>query len=124
MLALYFIKHLDRVSRYVTFRNVTLAGVSKLAGQHEMEEYAMEGSVITPMVHTKDWPKTLESVEEYLFTFCGVNGTSLSYVAKKQILPTAEADDPSKRYDTFNGEMIARSSIVVADNVRNTVSLE
>ena len=32
MLAVYFIKHQDRVSIDVTFRNVTLVGVRKLAG--------------------------------------------------------------------------------------------
>ena len=40
MLAVYFVKHRYRVSRDVTFRNVTLAGVRKLASQNEMEEDA------------------------------------------------------------------------------------
>ena len=42
-----------------------------------MEEYATEGSVITPMVNTKDWSKTLEGVEDYIFTFRVINFTSL-----------------------------------------------
>ena len=62
MLAVYFAKHQDRVSRDVTFRNVTLSGVRKPAGQREMEEDATEGSVTTPKVHTKNWSKKLESV--------------------------------------------------------------
>ena len=94
MLAVYFINNKDRFSRDVTFRNVILAGVRKLAGQHEMEEYYTEGSVTTPKVHTNDWSKTLEGVEEYLRTLCGLNSSPLSYVVRKNIVPTAEADDP------------------------------
>ena len=80
ILTVYLIKHQDRVYIDVAFRNVTLEGVRKLSGQHEMEEDSMEVSVTTPTVHTKDWLKTLEGVEEYLRTFRGVNGTPLSYV--------------------------------------------
>ena len=36
MIAVYFIKHRGRVFSDVTFRNVTLAGVSKLSCQREM----------------------------------------------------------------------------------------
>ena len=43
-----------------------LAGTRKIVGQREMEEYATEGSVTTPMVNTKDWSKKLEGIEEYL----------------------------------------------------------
>ena len=62
MLAVYLIKHRDSVSRYVTFRNVMLAGVRKLAGQREMENDATEFSVTNPTVHTKYWSDTLEGV--------------------------------------------------------------
>ena len=55
ILVVYFIKNLDRISRDVAFGDVMLEGVTKLAGQREMEEYYIEGSVSTPTVHTKDW---------------------------------------------------------------------
>ena len=77
MLDVYFINNRYRVSRDVTFRNVTLAGVRKFSSQREMEEYATEGSVATPMVYIKDWSNMLEVVEEYLRTFYGANGTPL-----------------------------------------------
>ena len=77
MLDVYLIKNQYRVSRDVTFRNVTLSGVRKFSSQREMEEYATEGSVATPMVYIKDWSNMLEVVEEYLRTFHGANGTPL-----------------------------------------------
>ena len=76
-------KHQDRFSRDVIFINLTLAGVRKLTGQREMEEYATEGSITTPKVQKNNWVKTLEGAEEYLRTLCGVNCASLSYVVRK-----------------------------------------
>ena len=80
-----------------------LAGVRKLSGQCEMEENSTEGSVTTPKVHTNYWFKTLEGVEEYLHTFRAANGAPLSYVVRKQLVPTDEVDDPSNGYDTVDG---------------------
>ena len=119
-----YIKHRDRVSIDVTFRNVTLAGVRKLAVKREMEEDAVEGSVTTPKVHTNDRTKTLEGVKEYLRTFRGANGAPLSYMVRKQLVPTAEADDSSNWYDTIDEEMSERATIAVAGIVVTTAALE
>ena len=77
ILAVYFIKNQDRVSRDVTFGDMTLVGVMKLSGKCEMEEYAMEGSIATLRVQTNDWSNIFEVVEEYLHTSCGENGTPM-----------------------------------------------
>ena len=103
---------------------MTLSGVRKLAVKREMEEDAVEGSITTPRVHTNDWPKTLEGVEEYLRTFCGANGAPMSYMVRKQLVPTAEADDPSNGYDTIDEEMSERDTIAVAGIVVTTAALE
>ena len=124
MLAVYFINHQYRFSRYITFINLMFAGVRKLASLFEMEEDATEGYVTTPTVHNKYFPKTLEVVEEYLCMFHGVNGTALSYVVRKQHVHTDEADDPSNGYYTINGDIISRSPIVVSVTVSTTVDLE
>ena len=121
---MYFIKHQDRVSRDVTFRNVTLAGVSKISGQREIEEYATEVSVTTPKVHNNNWSKTLEIVVEYLRTSCGVNDAPLSYVVMKQLLPTAESDNPLNGYNTINEDIIERDTIVVTGTAGTNVALE
>ena len=91
MFAVLFIKHEDRVSRDITFRNVPFAGVMKFSNQLEMDKYDMEGSVITPRVNTNDWLKMLELVEEYLRKLRGLNVTPLSYVVRKQLVPMSEA---------------------------------
>ena len=57
-------------------------------------------------------------------TFRDVNDAPLSYVVRKQLVPTAESDNPSNGCNTINEEMIERSPIVVAGIVDTTVSLE
>ena len=66
----------------------------------------------------------MEGVEENLHTFRGVNGAPLSYVVKKQLVPTAESEDPSNRYDTIDEDIIERDPIVVAVIVSNNADLE
>ena len=124
MLAVYFIKHQYRVSRYVTFGDVMLAGLRKIAGQHELEEDATEISVANLTVQTKDWLKTLEGIKDYLRTFRGINVTPLLYVVRKQLVPTSAAEYPSNIYDAIDEEIIARAPILVLVTVGTTVYLE
>ena len=65
--------------------------------------------------------KTLEGAEEYLRTLYGVNGASLSYVVRKQLVPMAEADNPANGYNTIDEDM---DPIVVAGIVGTTADLE
>ena len=119
----YFIKHQDRFSRDVNFKVLELAEVRKLAVQREMGEDATEGSITTPRVHTNDWLKTLEDVEEYLRIFPGVNCVPLMYAMRKQLVPTAEADYPSDGYNTIDEYIIERDPIVVSGTVSTTSAL-
>ena len=76
------------------------------------------------MLQTKDWLKTFEGVEEYLRMFCGVNGTPMPYVARNQIVPTAESEYPSNGYNTTNYQMIASAPIVIEGTVGTIADLE
>ena len=53
-----------------------------------------------------------------------MNGAPLSYVARNQLVPTAEAEDPKNRYDNINKEIIERDPIVIAGIVGTTADLE
>ena len=66
----------------------------------------------------------LEVVEEYLCTFRVVNGTSLSYVVRKKLVPTAEAGGPSNEFDTIYEEMVARYPVTVAGTFVTIAALE
>ena len=53
-----------------------------------------------------------------------MNGAPLSYVVRKQLVPTAEADNPLNGYDIIDDEIIERTTIVVAVIVGTTSALE
>lgn len=111
-LAVYYVKHQDRVSRNVNVGSITLAAVRKLVKQRETENSHTDPD--TPAIDSKDWPKTIEAVEEYLRQFRGINGVPLSYVVRKDLIPTTAANDPSTNYSTLDEEMIARAPILEA----------
>ena len=49
--------------------------------QRDMES-KHEDPTVVPTVDSKDWPQTLESDVEYIYGFCGVDGSLLSYVIR------------------------------------------
>eukprot|EP00543_Licmophora_paradoxa_P009148 CAMPEP_0202448362 /NCGR_PEP_ID=MMETSP1360-20130828/7172_1 /ASSEMBLY_ACC=CAM_ASM_000848 /TAXON_ID=515479 /ORGANISM="Licmophora paradoxa, Strain CCMP2313" /LENGTH=287 /DNA_ID=CAMNT_0049065891 /DNA_START=408 /DNA_END=1272 /DNA_ORIENTATION=- len=110
-LAVYHIKHQERVSRSVTYANATLVTIRKLTRQRDMENKS-ESVVDAPKIDPKDWAKTMEAIIEWLGTFRGVTGAPLSYTVRKNLEPAAEASDPSTNYSTLDEEMIARAPIV------------
>ena len=110
-LAIYFIKHQDRVSRVVRPGDIDLAGIRRLVKQRDTEEGHTDPD-IPPKISIKDWPATMEAVEEYLRQFRGQNGVPLNYVVRKDLKPIRAADDPAINYDTLDEEMIARAPIL------------
>ena len=53
-----------------------------------------------------------------------MNGAPLSCVVRKQLVPTAEADNPLNGYDTIDIEMIERAIFLVAGILGTTADLE
>ena len=78
--------------------------------QQDMEEAHKNPEVVTN-INTKDWPKTLEMVEECIRRFLGVYGQPLSYELRDDFEPPAAASDPMHRangtnYFTHDDDMI------------------
>lgn len=122
-LAIYYIKHQDRVSRDVVIGSITLANIRLLMKQRDTEKDHTDPDT-QPKIDGKDWPKTIEAIEEYLRQFRGTNGVPLSYVVRKDIKPEPSADDPSTNYDTLDEEMIARAPILTNNAVGVVAVLE
>ena len=77
----HFISHYDRISRVIMTQNITLVKVRDMYHQRDMES-KHEDPTVVPTVDSKDWPQTLESDVEYIYGFCGVDGSLLSYVIR------------------------------------------
>ena len=71
------------------------------------------------MVLTWNWSKTQDAIIEWLRRYYGAKKAPLSYVARDDINPPPEADDPSTNYYMTEDEMIARAPIELASGVFN-----
>ena len=89
-----------------------------------MEEAHKDPEVVHT-VYPGDWPKNLETVEEYIRGFRGVDGQPLRYGVRGYLIDPVAAHDPAYRanrseYFTHDEEMIARGSIIIGNAVLGT----
>ena len=109
----YFLRYKDRTSRGVVAGDVTLANVRALRDHKEWEENHTD--VDAPEINTKDWPRTIEAIEEYLRGCLGVSKIPLAYIVRAAVA-VPEGADPAGNYDSKQDELIARAPHVDADN--------
>ena len=115
----YYIKHkLSRVDRAVTFVSVTLPAVKSLKAQ-ELLERNHKDPVTVPGIDFKNWPKTMDAIEQWIKGHRGVDGSLLGYVTRKAVnlFPEAAATDPAmgdanSTYMSHDDEVVARHQII------------
>ena len=83
-LAVYFLRHQQRVSRPVPIGSVTLNAVRALRVTREAEEKHKNPTVL-PKIDPKDWPKTIDGIQDYLRRYLGSTGIPLGYVTRQHI---------------------------------------
>ena len=68
--------------------------------------------MVSPVIHDNNWPKTMESLEEYLRVDIGFKGLPLSYVViyKEAVAPSL--DEPETSFLSAEDEMVARALIL------------
>ena len=98
----FYLRHQERVSRTVNAPDLTLEAIRTV---RELREF--DSTYKPPTINAKDWPKTMETIEEYLRSILGERKIPLAYVVRK------EADvpplDPPVVYTTIQEEMISRA---------------
>jgi hypothetical protein len=117
----FYLRHMERVSRTVTPASITLDVIRTLRELREFELSYKVPDLDAPTINAKDWPKTMESIEEYLRSILGERKTPLAYVVRKnENIPGGT--DPSAGYSTKQDEMIARARhfTVDANGIRTT----
>jgi hypothetical protein len=62
-----------------------------------------------PVINDKDWPRTLETINEYLASQYRGTGATLDYVVRLDIAVKPESEDPAEGYDTVDKEITARA---------------
>ena len=93
----FYLRHMERVSRTVTPASITLEVIRNLRELREFELSYKVPDIDAPTINAKDWPKTMESIEEYLRSILGERKIPLAYVVRKnEDIPGGT--DPSTGY--------------------------
>jgi ribosomal protein S13 len=102
----FFLRHQDRVSTTTQVADITLDTIRAFRELRDFES-TYKAPDDPPAINAKDWPKTMESVHEYLRSFLGDQKIPLAYVVRKdEDVPT---NDPITGYPTVQDAMIARA---------------
>ena len=126
---IYYIKNFKRIGRTCTHANIEIAKIRAIYHQQYTEEAHKDPEVV-PTQGPKEWTKTLETAEDYIRGFRGVDGQPLSYGLRDDLEPPADTSDPIHRASvskcfTHNEDMIACGLIlsgpVVFESVPETV---
>ena len=72
-LAVYFLRRKQRVSRPVLIGDVTLQSIRALRTIKDAEAKHQNPTVV-PKIDPKDWPKTIEGIQDYLRLYLGSTG--------------------------------------------------
>jgi len=106
-MAVYYLKYLERTLRLADANNITLNSVRALRTHKQWE--AEHKDETSPTISMKDWPKTIQSLVEYLKGCLGVTKIPLAYVIRDE---ASVFPDPPGGYATRQQELIARAPIL------------
>jgi hypothetical protein len=113
----FFLRHQERVSSTTQVADITLDAIRALRELRDFES-TYKAPDDPPAINAKDWPKTMESIHEYLRSFLGDHKIPLAYVVRKDV--DVPVNDPMTGYPTVQDAMIARAKhfIVAANGTR------
>jgi hypothetical protein len=99
---------MERVQRKPVVNTINLELVRSYRDQ-QRHEVRFKKTVEEPVINDKDWPRTLETIKEYLASQYGGTGATLDYVVRPDIAVKPEAEDPANGYDTVDQYITARA---------------
>ncbi len=77
--------HQARVSREVNVPEITLELIQSVRELSEFESTYKAPTGNAPIINAKDWPNTIETIEEYLRSYPGERKIPLAYVIRKDV---------------------------------------
>jgi hypothetical protein len=107
-LCVYYLKHMERVQRKPVANSINLTFVC-IYRDRQWHEVSFKKKVEESVINYNNWPRTLETIKEYLASQYGGTRATLDYVVWSYIVFKPEAEDPAEGYDTVDHEMTARA---------------
>jgi hypothetical protein len=80
-LRVYYLKHMERVQIRPIANTINLVLVRSYRDQ-QRHEVGFKKTAEEPLINDKDWPRTLETIVEYLASQYGLTGAALDYVVR------------------------------------------
>jgi hypothetical protein len=87
-LCVYYLKHMERVQAQPVANAINLVLVRNYRDQ-QRHDVGLNKTEEEPLINDKDWPRTLETIREYLAPQYGVTGATLDYVLCAQTLKSS-----------------------------------
>jgi hypothetical protein len=100
-LCVYYLKHMERVQRNPIANSINLILVCSYRDQ-QWYEVSFKKTAEDPVINDKDWPRTLETIKEYLSSQYGRTGATLDYIVRPDIAVKLESEDPAEGYGTVD----------------------
>ena len=102
----YQIRLAKRCSETILPTDITLASVRELQGLRDWEESHKDAE--PPEINAKDWPRTIDALQDYFRNCLGTMKIPLAYVIRDSIAPST---NPSTDFATKQDEMISKAPI-------------
>jgi hypothetical protein len=107
-LASYTVRHYDRISRTINVPGMNPTSIRRLR-ELKIKESARGGDPPTlPKVDPKNWPKTVDAIQDHFSTVLGETKAPLAYVIRDEATVPDQVNDPTTNYATPEEEMIRR----------------
>ena len=107
-LASYTVRHHNRISRATTVATMNPTSIRRLRELKIKEDSRESDPPVAPTIDAKNWPKTIDALQDYFSSVLGETKAPLAYVIRDMAEVVPEADDISDNYDTPENEMISR----------------
>jgi hypothetical protein len=107
-LSVFYFKHMERAQHQPVANAINLVLVRGYRDQ-QRHEVGFKKTAEEPVINDKDFPRTLETIREYIASQYGLTGATLDYVVRPDIEVNPEAEDPDEGYETVYQEMNARA---------------
>ena len=99
----YLLRFRTCTSRTMFAGDMTLEAICGMKSHKEWE--AKHEDVDPPTINTKDWPRTIDTIEEYLHGYLGATKIPLAYVIREN--EAMSHMDPAGGYNNYKEELIA-----------------
>ena len=67
--------------------------------------------LVSPVIDSNNWPKTMDILEEYLRGYIGFKGVPISYVVRSQEAVATSLDEPEMRFLSAKDEVVLHAPI-------------